>query len=291
MASGVLLKEKEGFTERMNQLNVEPTICVADPSGIGMLAHADFASFEGEYPPAPFLMLNLCTAHGGQIRRSDADIQLEGILRPGTVALALPNSTATGYWSRTQMLGIAVNLDALNVNSGSTVSEAALAPAASRLHNDPLLTSIMTALWRDAEAHGISSAFFEQGIHVLLDHLTQTSPQSAAAAHIYPLRGPRLQRVLELMESRLADDVRVSELAAVAGQDLRTFSRAFAAATGYPPYAYFTRRRMELAKTLLRNCALPITDIAMQVGYTNPSKFSAAFRRLNGMSPRDWRNN
>lgn len=69
------------------------------------------------------------------------------------------------------------------------------------------------------------------------------------------------------------------------GQDSRSFTSSFSAATGLAPYAYFTLRRMEYAKQLLNNELLSITEITLYVGYTNPSKFSAAFRRIYGVSP------
>ena len=282
------LQEHARFNSRLSKLGVSPNISIAAPNGIGLLAHAKFEASEGEYAPAPCLMLTLCTAHTGRMKRVGDGPPLEGVLRPGTVAIALPNTAATGYWSKMQMLGIAVNLDALTTNDNMITTEDLL-PAAAQLHNDALLTSVMTALWRNAEVHGLSGAFFEQGISVLLKRLTQfrNTPRTQSNAH--PLKGVRLQQVLDFMESRLGDDVRVADLAALTGQDMRTFTRAFYAATGLAPYAYFTQRRMEWAKQLLLDERLSITEIAFCVGYSNPSKFAAAFRRICGVSPSGWR--
>lgn len=281
--------EHEGFNARMSELGVDPIISIADRQGIGMLAHAEFSASEGTYSAAPCLMINLCTAHVGRMRRVGCGPDLEGVLRPGTVAIALPNTPASGYWSKTRQLGIAVNLDALSVCGEEPVTGESLLPAASRLHNDALLTSVMTALWHDAEFHGMSAAFFEQGIHVLLRRLVSFEKPACKKAAAYPLRGRRLQSVLELIESRIADDIRVSELAALAEQDVRSFTRSFFLATGYSPYAYFTFRRMECARNLLCESRLPVTQIALQVGYINPGKFSAAFRRTYGLTPGAWK--
>jgi AraC family transcriptional regulator len=284
------IQEHARFNSRMSKLGVKPSISIADGYGMGFLAHATFDAGEGDYVPSPFLMLTLCTAHTGRMQRSGEGPPLEGILLPGRVAIALPNTSATGYWSKTQLLGIAVNPDVL-AGTGNVITSDDLLPAASQLHDDPLLTSVMTALWRDAEMHGLSGAFFEQGIHVLLRRLTEFRTRQGKQSPVHPLKGARLQQVQDFMESRLGDDLRVTELAAMTGQDVRTFTRAFFAATGLAPYAYFTLRRMELAKRLLRDQQLPITDIALSAGYTNPSKFAAAFKRVCGMSPSTWRQN
>ena len=275
--------------ERMLELKAAPSILTCDRGGIGILAHAAFPEFEGEYQSAPFLMLNLCTAQIGRIRRAGDGPLLEGMLRPGTFALALPGTCATGYWPKTSMLGVAVNLDTFNTLIEKPYKTDSFIAAASQLHNDSLLTAVMTAMWRDAEVHGLSSAFFEQGISVLLKHLEEFSLKRTAGRYIYPLKNYRLKQVLDFIESRLSDDISLSELAALTGQDVRSFSRSFSAAMGCAPYAYFTMRRIEYAKTLMLSQPLSITEIALHVGYANPSKFSAAFRRVAGLAPSVWR--
>lgn len=42
---------------------------------------------------------------------------------------------------------------------------------------------------------------------------------------------------------------------------------------------------MEEARRLLLERHLNVTEVAMRVGYTNPSKFAAAFRKQFGVSP------
>jgi AraC-like DNA-binding protein len=81
----------------------------------------------------------------------------------------------------------------------------------------------------------------------------------------------------------------VGDLAREARLDIRSFTRAFRSATGLAPYEYLTMRRLQHARDLLQTDR-SITEIAMSVGYANPSKFAAAFRRLYDCSPREWRN-
>lgn len=289
--SDLLERERKEFHSRMSEVGASPSISVSSRKGVAMLAHASFSASEGVYSPTPFLMLNLCTAHIGRMRRAGDGPLLEGVLRPGTFALALPNTSASGYWSKTDMLGIAVNLDALNAVIDNSYTVDSFVPVASKLHNDSFLSSVMTALWRDAETHGLSSAFFEQGIGVIFKHLERVDGKPTRHNVSYALKGRRLKQVLDLIESRLGEDISVSELAMLAGQDSRSFTRSFSAATGYAPYTYFTMRRVKYAKNLLHHESQSIMDIALRVGYSNPSKFSAAFRRIVGLSPNTWRKN
>lgn len=78
----------------------------------------------------------------------------------------------------------------------------------------------------------------------------------------------------------LADGLRVSPY---------YLSHVFKDVTGYSPLQYVLRRRIGEAQTLLITTGLPITQIAAQVGYDNPSHFNAQFSKAVGMSPRSFR--
>lgn len=283
-------QEVEAYHARMQEVGATPQLALIDPTNTIRLALSDFSAFEGIYETVPYLVLHMCTRHIGKIRRVGTEQHLVGILRPGSVGLSLPNSSAEGYWPKSQMLAIAVNLEEFNQtqeNSFAFKSHDFL-EAASTLHNDPLLTAVMTSLWRDAEVHGLSSAFFEEGLTLVLNRLASFQKKKPNERAVRRLTGVRLSRVLEFIESRISSNVRVAELAQIAEQDVSSFSQAFRLATGYAPYEYFTMQRMNFAKQLLHS-GLSITDVAIAVGYANPSKFTAAFKKINGHTPSAWR--
>lgn len=99
----------------------------------------------------------------------------------------------------------------------------------------------------------------------------------------------RLQRVLELIDERLADPLQVRELAATAGLSPFHFARMFKLATGKPPHAYITAQRMEKAKLLLGASDLPLCDVAAHVGYQTQAHFTGVFHRRVGVTPRVYR--
>lgn len=57
---------------------------------------------------------------------------------------------------------------------------------------------------------------------------------------------------------------------------------------GKAPYEYITLQRMKKAQDLLQGDT-SITQIAMDLNYTNPAKFAAAFRKCFHTSPSEWR--
>lgn len=275
--------------DRMAEFGATPINCLQSGDGAVALVHADFEPYEGEYERAGYLRLHLCTAHVGRIYRAGEDgSRMEGVLRPGSFGVTLPDAASSGYWPRTQALAIMLSADRLAEMDGVGVDD--LAPAANELHRDPLVTSVMSALWRDAEAHGLASAFFDHGLAVILRRLADYSAERPAGEPraAGPLSKPSLRRAQEMIEAGLGSELKVSDLAAECGRDVRSFTRSFRASTGFAPYEYLTLRRMENAKRLLLTDA-SITEIAIAIGFSNPSKFSAAFRRNIGCSPSIWR--
>jgi AraC family transcriptional regulator len=97
------------------------------------------------------------------------------------------------------------------------------------------------------------------------------------------------KRVLEFMEEHPAENVALHALADLVRLSPYHFVRSFKQSFGEPPHRYWTRRRIERAKTLLADPRASVTGIAFDVGYAGTSAFSATFRRLTGLTPTQYR--
>ncbi len=56
-----------------------------------------------------------------------------------------------------------------------------------------------------------------------------------------------------------------------------------------PPHRYLLTKRLDAARALLNDPALPLTEVAARAGFGSSSQFATAFRRAHGMSPSEWR--
>ena len=95
--------------------------------------------------------------------------------------------------------------------------------------------------------------------------------------------------VIEFINDTLDRNISLEDLANLVRLSPNHFCQAFAQSMGMPPHQYQRRQRVERAKLLLADADRSITDVAMAVGYSAPSNFATAFRRVTGLTPRDFR--
>ncbi|MCY7367966.1 MAG: helix-turn-helix transcriptional regulator [Chamaesiphon sp.] len=67
------------------------------------------------------------------------------------------------------------------------------------------------------------------------------------------------------------------------------FCRLFKRSMGMTPHAYLIQQRVERSKQLLKRGEGTLLDIAIDCGFANPSHFAKHFRRLTGISPKQFR--
>ena len=99
----------------------------------------------------------------------------------------------------------------------------------------------------------------------------------------------KLRRVTEHIEARLADAIKVHELAELSELSQTQFVRLFRRLTGLPPHRWHLCARIRRAQALLVNSNLPMIEIALIVGFADQSHFINVFRRQVGVSPGSWR--
>lgn len=124
-------------------------------------------------------------------------------------------------------------------------------------------------------------------VHRLIAHLADhyCHPRPRPVPRSGRLDRGLVDRVADLVEERLAEPLRLEDLAAQAHLSPYHFARAFKRTTGLAPHEYVTMRRIERAKTLLRSGRGSVPGIARTLGYHNVSHFRRLFRHHTGYLP------
>lgn len=148
---------------------------------------------------------------------------------------------------------------------------------------------ILELLSREAAQGDTSSSLFvEQAIDLLCTQLVRA--HSAHASLTLPtvrkgLADWQVKRVTNYMQDYIDREIRLDELAALVDMSRFHFCTAFRLATSQTPHEWLTALRITQARHMLATTDLPVTAVALAVGYQTPSSFAASFRKLTGTTP------
>jgi AraC family transcriptional regulator len=124
-------------------------------------------------------------------------------------------------------------------------------------------------------------------VHLLRDYSSHRMPPEKR--YVNGLTNKTLARVIDLIESDLAEDLSLKVLSKAAGLSEYHFLRMFKQSTGYTPHQYIINQRIERAKELLKKTDMSITEIAYLLGFSTPAHFTHHFRRKTGVTPSEVR--
>jgi AraC-like DNA-binding protein len=96
-------------------------------------------------------------------------------------------------------------------------------------------------------------------------------------------------RALRLLHAQPEREWTIEELAREVGVSRSGLAQRFTELTGESPMRYLTGWRIQLAKHLMLQLALPIAEVADRVGYESEAAFNRAFKRNVGVPPATWR--
>ena len=157
---------------------------------------------------------------------------------------------------------------------------------------DPRIETIALSLLSELRSEGLGGRLYVEslanilGIHLLRQHSSVKQPSLPRSVG---LDRATLRRVSTYIEEHLAEDLSLSELAAVAYLSPYHFARLFKASTGFAPHQYVIGRRIERAKLLLSTTNWSLTAIAHAVGFAHESHLALHFKRLTGLLPSSYR--
>jgi AraC family transcriptional regulator of adaptative response / DNA-3-methyladenine glycosylase II len=94
-----------------------------------------------------------------------------------------------------------------------------------------------------------------------------------------------MYRALALIADGALERESIESLASEVGLSARQLRRLFLANTGAAPATVHATRRLLLAKQLLTETSLPVTQVALAAGFKSLRRFNAAFRQACGIAP------
>lgn len=150
------------------------------------------------------------------------------------------------------------------------------------------LIDLLEETYIHANTDGFDSLNTTGALYFFLDELTKCGGENAAAPTV---QQTYVDTAIEYINKYIYQPVSVSELSDLLGIDRSYFCSIFKKSTGLSPQQYVMNLKMEKAKIFLETTSIDIKYIADSLGYKDLYSFSHAFKRINGVSPSDWRTN
>jgi AraC family transcriptional regulator len=175
---------------------------------------------------------------------------------------------------------------------GPEVGCAPVEPAPRLLFDNAAICQTVRKLTSLIEAGSSACSAYAEALGIVLAHelvwLDRGKAQAGPPAR-GGLAGWQRRVIKEYLEDHVAEPVPLAKLAELAQLSRAHLSRAFKQSFGMPPHRFHMIRRMERAKSLLAEPTLAVTNIALELGFSETSSFTVAFRKFAGRTPTDYR--
>ncbi len=153
---------------------------------------------------------------------------------------------------------------------------------------DPLTVALVMQIHQADSIDSVSALYRDTMASALTAHLSHNFKRQPVLNE-GTLDDARFRRAQIFISEHLACPITLERIAAEAGMSPFHFARAFKARTGLAPHQFLVAARIDRAKSLLSMTGISISEIAAQVGWENPSKFAAQFKKHVGTTPGLWR--
>jgi AraC family transcriptional regulator len=278
--------------EMARVLGTTPFHMALDPSGVG-IAHWKHDPLHDVVEP---MTHHVIMAYNGSVqrmeRRSGRSVAI-GTFRRGVVIIIPEGSSSR--WDIPKPVDV-VQLYLPHTTLKRVADEADTAAPIDLLertaHPDPVTSRLLLSAADVLEGNAALDTLFR---HQLTDLLATRllAAHAGSPTTFQPTMGglsPKvLLRAIERLRSDSDADVSLAALASDAGLSRFHFCRAFKESTGLSPHAWLRQHRLEQAMNMLRDPDASVVSVAAALGYASQTAFAAAFKRLTGETPSDWR--
>ena len=234
--------------------------------------------------PMPELGLNLLMRTGPLLRVGFNRPPRWLAVSPGAMILTPPD-TACEFIADAPAHVLAVAIPKPEIEEFTRETGARIEVEREESFRDSRLSQALVGLWHELADDAPAGLVADQLMRTVLATLAGRGGRRLPTGR-ERLPSHTVRRLRDYVESRLACDIHVTELAEVADLSPAHFARAFAATVGMTPFRYVMTRRLARAKELLEGTRRSALDIALDVGFKTPSHFTSRFRREFGVTPR-----
>lgn len=218
---------------------------------------------------------------------------LQGLIEPGRFRFVAAGDTLSTIWEA-PLEGIFVTLhpDVLRRALGEEADNPAELVSDVMPHRDDLLAHLTLAMQAYLLAGRLAGAIFEQSLLTAISaHLVDAYAHGRRSRpRGTPLTRRRRALAEDYIREHLAQDLNLAAIAAAVGMSPHQLSRTYRATTGQSLWQFVIEQRAHAARRVMAaNSTLPLSHVAQASGFETYSQFIAAFRKVFGQLPSEYR--
>jgi len=278
--------------EMARVLKTAPLQMASDPAN-GAIAHWKHGALHDVVEPMADHVIMAYPTGVQRLERRTGRSLATGTARPGVVTIIPAGSSAK--WDIPGPVDV-IQLYLPRTTLERVTREAAASAPGELLERtgypDAITSGLLMSAAEVLEGNSSLDALFRQQLTDLLATRLLAAHTGAPAGFepaIGGLSPHALRRAIERLRSDSDADVSLAALALDAGLSRFHFCRAFKESTGLSPHAWLRQQRLERAMNMLRDTDASIELVAAELGYASQTAFTAAFKKLTGDTPSDWR--
>jgi AraC family transcriptional regulator len=153
------------------------------------------------------------------------------------------------------------------------------------------LTSLVRILARELDSNNRRGRLFADSVIRLLAIEIAESAWTCKPNRVNPevAMDPRIRKVIDFIEANFSGNISLHELCIETRLNATHLISLFKRATGRTPYAYVIHRRIREATHLLRKNHMPISEVALEAGFSDQQQMTHAFNKHLGRTPKSFR--
>lgn len=154
---------------------------------------------------------------------------------------------------------------------------------------DPVISRVALVLLDelDRKPHPAQALIVDQASTLLAAHVLRSynAFDVAERTDMPSLGAVEITRLIAFIEDNIDRTIGLAELAALVNVDRFHFTRLFKRATGMTASSFVEQRRVRRAQALILETDIPLSEIALMVGFADQSHFTRRFHRHVGCTP------
>ncbi|WP_317129748.1 AraC family transcriptional regulator [Gillisia hiemivivida] len=158
------------------------------------------------------------------------------------------------------------------------------------LHNNEQVQFVLERIFQTfLSGNKAKDVLVDLMVKELIIRLLQTKAKLMLVDNTTLFDNNRMAFIVKYMRDHLTENISVDKLADKACMSTSNFYRTFRNTLGESPIDYLNAERIKFAKRLIQNTNWKFADIAFKSGFNNISYFNRQFKRLEKITPNQYR--